>query len=231
VCGWYRLLDNEILSLAPNGMWGVHNSLLPKYRGGSPLVWSIINGDDTVGSTVFKISEGVDNGEILFQISITNNTNDDIKSLLNKIESALTRELPRKWESLVTGQAQLSIQDENKATYCGQRIEDDGQIDWYKNSKEIHNFIRAQSDPYPCAFTYYKRSKIHILSSNIIEITYHGTPGQVLRRDTDSITVACGNSSAIIITRIRVDNVIYNPNSLITSTTDRFTREAAPHTP
>ena len=55
VCGWYSLFRNSLINLFPKGMWGIHNSLLPLYRGGSPLVWSIINGDQYVGSSLFKI--------------------------------------------------------------------------------------------------------------------------------------------------------------------------------
>lgn len=101
VCGWYWLIDRETLDLVPNGLWGVHNSLLPKYRGGAPLVWSILNGDSHVGSSVFKISEGMDDGEILHQVKVKVLPDDNVGSLLEKIEQELIENLPKKWTDLV----------------------------------------------------------------------------------------------------------------------------------
>src|SRR3546814_7145236 len=69
-CGWYWLLSGEHLDKVPLGCFGVHNSLLPKYRGWAPLVWSIINGDREVGVSVFKFSTGVDDGDLLLQVPV-----------------------------------------------------------------------------------------------------------------------------------------------------------------
>ncbi len=222
VCGWYSLLDTEALSLVPKGLWGIHNSLLPKYRGGSPLVWSIINGDATVGSSVFKLTEGMDAGDILLQVEIENRITDDIQSLLNKIENKLLAELPKKWISLLNGKASLSLQNENDATYCGQRIDEDGLIKWDRSATEIHNFINAQSPPYPCAYSFLLGKKIFFHKSNPSALIYDGTPGQILRRTNESVLVSCGNRTALEIFEISINGKQIIPTTFIRSIKQRF---------
>jgi methionyl-tRNA formyltransferase len=222
VCGYYSLIDKETLSYVPNGLWGAHNSLLPKYRGGSPLVWSIINGDALVGCSVFKISERMDAGDLLLQIQVTNEISDDIQSLINKIEDNLLAELPKKWSNLINGEACLSSQAEENATYCGQRTEEDGLIDWKKPAVDIHNFIRAQSAPYPCAYTFLLDRKVLILKSKPSHFIYDGTPGQILRRSANSIFVACGNRTAIEILEVAINEKLGVPAAFIRSVKQRF---------
>ena len=82
VVGWYWLFSNEILSEVPNGLLGIHNSLLPKYRGGAPLVWSIINGEKNIGFSMFTLTEGMDEGDIWFQYKIELKQEDDINTIL-----------------------------------------------------------------------------------------------------------------------------------------------------
>lgn len=226
VCGWYSLLDSEALSFVPNGLWGIHNSLLPKYRGGSPLVWSIMNGDAFVGSSIFKLTEGMDTGDLLLQVEVENKISDDIQSLLNKIENKLLAELPNKWISLINGEAHLSAQNEQSATYCGQRTEEDGLIKWEKSATEIHNFIKAQSPPYPCAYSFLVENKILFHKSNPSALIYDGTPGQILRRTDTSVLVACGNRTALEILEISVNGKQSIPTTFIRSIKQRFRNEA-----
>jgi methionyl-tRNA formyltransferase len=217
VCGWYWLLDSEALSIVPEGLWGIHNSLLPKYRGGAPLVWSIINGDQVVGSSVFKISEGMDDGDILYQVSVENNEEDDVGSLLRKIEEKLLAQLPEKWGQLTSGIPSLSTQNEDEATYCGQRTEADGLIDWSKTASELYDFIRAQTRPYPCAFSYLNGKTVRFLKSRAHPGKYFGTPGQVLRVNDRSVIISCGSHTALEIIEIFVDGNTAPASSVLRS--------------
>ena len=223
VSGWYTLLDYTTLSYVKKGLWGIHNSLLPKYRGCSPLVWSIINGDLSVGCSVFRISEGMDDGEIAHQVIVDNTSDDDIHSILNKIESKLILELPSVWQTLLFGEGSFISQFESEATYCGQRVACDGLIDWRQPAEYIHNFIKAQSRPYPCAFSYLNGEKVLFLKSRSNELQYFGTPGQVLKRNLDSVLVSCGNNTAIEILRIEVNNKEVNVVDMFRSIKDRLT--------
>jgi methionyl-tRNA formyltransferase len=222
VCGWYWLLDKIDLEKIRGGLWGIHNSLLPRYRGGSPLVWSIIQGDEFVGSTIFKISDGLDNGPILHQIKFRMEDSDNISTVLHKIERILISEFPAKWFELISNDVELLTQDEENASYCGQRIIKDGLIDWSKSSKSVNDFIRALVPPYPCAFSFLKGERVEVLESKIHNGIFHGTPGQILKRELKSVVVSCGNNTAIEILKLRVGGIEIPPNQIVKSIGWRF---------
>ncbi|WP_027720768.1 methionyl-tRNA formyltransferase [Maridesulfovibrio zosterae] len=222
VCGWYQIFRKDMLDLAPFGFWGIHNSLLPKYRGGSPLVWSIIQGDNEIGASIFEIAEGMDEGKILHQVSIPFCEDDCIADALNKIETKLIKELPEKWISLIKGTAVFSFQNHEKATYCAQRIAEDGMINWNQQAETIHNFIRAQSKPYPGAFSYLNGKKITIWRSRVVSHRALGTPGQVYRRLDSSVWVSCKNGSILEIIETDLCGKKILPNEAFTSINNRL---------
>ena len=219
VCGWYQLLDEETLSRVPRGFWGVHNSLLPKYRGGSPLTWSILNGDDVVGCTVFELADGMDSGRVLLQVKVSNHVDDSIGSLLTKIEDSLIRKLPGKWLEVLNGNCVTREQNNDEATYCGQRLESDGEIDWNMDGKRIHDFVRAQSPPYPGAFTYLRGQKLAIFKTSPHPLPYFGTPGQVLSRNSESggVLIAAGSATAINVLEVSSEGETQRAVDLLTS--------------
>lgn len=225
VSGWYWLLDNEFLSYFNSGLWGLHNSLLPKYRGCSPLVWSVINGDNEVGATLFKISDGIDNGDIAHQFKVTISNEDNIATILHKIESIVMSQLPSIWPRLIDNNMTLIQQDSSKASYCCQRTPQDGLIEWNKNAREVHNFIRAQSAPYAFAFSYLNGNKISLYDSTVIEGTYFGIPGQIIRKSKEEIIVSCGCNSAISVSGFLQNGAEINSSSLIKSIKDRFSNQ------
>jgi methionyl-tRNA formyltransferase len=228
VCGWYTLIDPQTLSSVAGGLWGIHNALLPRYRGASPLVWSMIRGEPVVGSSVFRLSSGMDDGELLHQVRVENTTDDDIASILAKIEARLIEELPGRWQALLEGRAELLAQSEAGASYCGQRIEADGLIDWQQAARTVHDFIRAQAPPYPGAFSFLGTDQIRFLASRPLDVRYDGTPGQVLRRNPDgSVWIACGDSSAIEIRRVEIGGQSTAPADCLKSVRLRLTRTPA----
>ena len=205
VCGWYWLLRAEILEKVELGFWGAHNSLLPKYRGSSPLVWSLIRGEPVVGSTVFRFTPGMDDGPVLHQVKVEVTEQDSIGTVLARIEQGLLDELPAKWRDLLDGRAALQSQDEDEATYCSARLPGDGLIDWNKPAEEVRNFIRAQSEPYPGAFTFAEGRRVTVWDARPDPRTYYGIPGQVLVRSPEHVIVSCGEDSAVRLTRVSVD--------------------------
>lgn len=151
VLGWYYMIPKNIRELAKYGAWGIHASLLPNYAGGAPLTWAIINGEKKTGVTLFKMDDGVDNGPIIAQNEFLIEDNDTIKEVYEKatIESKkmLKDVLKRDFKNIV-----FKEQDQKAIEVFPQRNPNDGQIDLSKSAKDISNFIRAQSSPYPGAF-------------------------------------------------------------------------------
>lgn len=220
--GWYTLIDDQTLAAAEKGFYGLHVSLLPKYRGAAPLVWSIINGEPQVGATVFRFTQGMDDGDVLVQVRVPNFSEDNVGTILKKIEASLLVELPSKWKAVLDGSPHLLEQNHSEATFCGKRVPEDGRVDWSLPAKKVHDFIRAQTPPYPGAFSYMNGKRVVFLRTMVDERLFFGTPGQVLQCFKDSIVVACGEASAIRVMEIVVDGALTNPAKMMSSISIRL---------
>jgi len=170
VFGWYYIVPKTIREIPRLGCAGMHASLLPKYRGGAPLVWAMINGEDKSGLTFFYLEEGVDNGDIISQKEFPIEESDYIGDLIDKTTSAALDIIDESIPLLAENKAPRVKQDESQATYVPQRKPEDGKIDWSWDSQRIMNFIRAQSKPYPGAFTEIDGKKVIIWNADIFDL-------------------------------------------------------------
>ena len=168
VLGWYYMIPKSIRGLVKYGAWGIHASLLPRYAGGAPLVWAIINGEKETGVTLFRMEDGVDDGDIIAQKKLKINDNDTIKEVYNKATVASQKILVEILSSI--DNVKFKKQDKSKIEVYPQRSSQNGEINWYESSKKVYDFIRAQTLPYPCAFSYIKETKLKIINSKIADI-------------------------------------------------------------
>lgn len=168
VMGWYYMVPKSIRDLAKYGAWGIHASLLPNYAGGAPLVWAIIEGQKKTGVSLFKLSSGVDDGDIIRQKSFSIEETDTIKEVYEKATDASCDILI---DILKDGSKIIFYpQDKSKIKIYPQRSPDDGEIDWNWDVITINNFIRAQTKPYPGAWFRINNKKIVIWSADIHEV-------------------------------------------------------------
>ena len=151
VHGWYSIVD--LKSYPDIDFFGFHYSKLPRYRGNAPVVWQIINGEKQVGVSFFKFAIGVDSGPLISQAEIEVGDFEYIEDVLHKCDDSVTRMIDRFLYKLLKGDVRLYEQDGIEPTYFPKRSESDGLIDWTKSVLDVFNFIRAQSYPYPGAFT------------------------------------------------------------------------------
>jgi len=201
VLGWYYMIPKEILRTALIGALGIHASMLPKYRGGAPISWAIINGECETGVTLFHIGEGIDTGDIVAQRRVIIR---DMESWCQVYDRAT-------WESIImlreqlpllqSGHAQRIPQDTSLATLFPQRSPQDGQIDWRWSCKRIHDFIRAQTKPYPGAFTFSSGVKIIFWSGVPSSETSNEPPGTMLaaRNIGEDSRWVCGDGCVLIV--------------------------------
>ena len=150
VMGWYFMVPASIRCLAKKGAWGIHASLLPKYAGGAPLTWAIINGEPETGVTLFQLDNGVDTGNIIAQEKISIDFQDCIASVYERATSASENLILNALQNF--NSLEPVPQDMSQRTVFPQRSPNDGLIDMNQSAQEIYNFIRAQSHPYPGAF-------------------------------------------------------------------------------
>jgi len=135
---------------------------LPKYRGRTPHVWSIINNEKLTGITAHLIDVGCDTGDIIEQFQIIIKNNDTGASILKKFNNKYYPLVESVLNKITTNQLVTVPQDNSKATYFGKRTPDDGLIDWEWQRERIYNWVRAQTFPYPGAFTFYLNNKVII---------------------------------------------------------------------
>ena len=222
VVGWYRIIKKGTLEAVPGGFLGIHHSLLPKYRGGSPLVWAMINGEKSVGTSLFSFTEGMDEGDIWAQEEVAVGDNDYISDILVRLEEKAIAILREKYTDILDGKLKPRSQNHNEATFCSSRTPDDGLIDWNKNAKEIYDFIRAQSEPYPGAFTFLDGKKLVIWRTRPDNRIYYGRPGQVAERSADSVSVICGDNRPITLETVGLDGVKYPAGEIVKSIKTRL---------
>ena len=165
VMGWYYMVPKKIRETAKLGAWGIHASLLPDYAGGAPLVWAIINGEKKTGVSLFKLENGVDDGDIISQKEFDIKENDNINDVYKKATKASKKIL---LEILgTTKDYKFKPQDKSKIKIYPQRKPEDGEINVNWSADKIHDFIRAQTKPYPGAFFIINGKKITIWDAKI----------------------------------------------------------------
>jgi methionyl-tRNA formyltransferase len=168
--GWYYMVPRQVRESAPLGCAGIHASLLPKYRGWAPIPWAMINGEAKTGVTFFYLNDGVDNGDIIAQERFSIDPSDTCATVYEKATQASVKILREFLPLIAAGNAPRIPQDESQATYFPQRKPEDGLIDWSWSAKRIRDFIRAQTRPYPGAFTYLEGKKVIIWAADVLDV-------------------------------------------------------------
>lgn len=213
VIGWYYMVPRSLREIAPLGAVGIHASLLPKYRGGAPLVWTIINGETQGGVSLFHLADGVDDGDLIGQIGFDIGLEEDIADVIRKATNAsvqLVREyIPR----LAAGNAPRIPQDHALATVVPPRKPEDGLLDWTtKSALQAYNWVRAQTRPYPGAFTYLLGKKVTLYKASLSEVVCGKDvfPGEILPTvpdAPDALGVWCADNRLLRVHEVEVDGV------------------------
>jgi methionyl-tRNA formyltransferase len=159
----YLFLIEEDLILLPSKLAiNIHGSLLPKYRGRTPHVWAIINGESKTGITVHQITKGCDEGKIINQLEIPIHKEMTGGELLSVYNAHYLSLIVKTLKIIELNDFKLIVQNEKAATYFGKRTPADGIINWNWSKERIINWVRAQAYPYPGAFTLYNQEKVII---------------------------------------------------------------------
>ena len=167
------LIERDVFSFPKLYAINFHGSLLPKYRGRTPHVWAIINGEQRCGITAHLIDGGCDTGPVIMQQEVEifdEDTGQDILERYKQLYPAIVMEVLKKVDC---DNVQMSIQDETRASFFGKRTPSDGLIDWSWQTTKIKNWVRAQADPYPGAFTFYEEKKVIIDKIDIARIEFN----------------------------------------------------------
>lgn len=164
VNGWNRLIESDVIGLAPMGGLGVHAGHPPIGLGRAPLVWNILLGRTDIEVYVFRLTPNADDGKILAIRTVEITPYDNVKHLYEKVMLATAHLFPDAIYALCKGN-EGAEQDIENAVYYEKRTPDDGLIDFRKSEIEIYNFVRSQVPPYPGAFAWLSGAKWTILDA------------------------------------------------------------------
>ncbi|HEY4495292.1 MAG TPA: methionyl-tRNA formyltransferase [Candidatus Paceibacterota bacterium] len=152
IAAYGKILPKEILEIPRYGFINVHPSLLPKYRGASPIQYAILKGDKKTGVTIMKIDEKMDHGPILEKSEIQISKSETYETLSKKLAKLGAKLLIKIIPDYVLGKIKPVEQDHLKATYTKIIKKEDGKINWSKSTEEIERMTRAYY-PWPSAWT------------------------------------------------------------------------------
>lgn len=180
VAAFGRLLSQKILDLVPLTL-NVHASILPRWRGASPIAQSILHGDSETGVSMMKIVQELDAGPVMLQKKIPIDSMDDTEQLTQKLSQVGGQALIESLQLLNHGKADFVEQDSKKATFAPMLNVEDAKIDWNANAINIQRHIRAYS-PNPGAHTFDGTERIKIFKSRVLSENAFGKPGTLSRK-------------------------------------------------
>ncbi len=203
VCGWRSILNAKLGEFMKYGLIAAHDSLLPAYRGFSPINWAIINHEKETGVSLFKLDDGdVDSGMLFGQLVTPIGPDDYAQDVYQRVTEDTVKLYMSFFEQALNGQVSFHEQDESLASYTCARRPEDGFIDWNKTDQEVYNLIRALAPPYPGASTVFegKRYTIHRarLGPNRQKNYIGRIPGRVVSIQKDGVEVLAGTGSVLL---------------------------------
>lgn len=204
------LIEEDIINHSNTLTFNIHGSLLPKYRGRTPHVWAIINGEHKAGVTAHVIDSNCDTGDIIYQIEIPIENEDTGATMLKKYEKVYYPLVKKVLKNVTNNEIHLTPQNESDATYFGKRTPADGEINWNWTKEDIRNWVRAQAFPYPGAFTFYNNQKIIIdkVSISNIKTTSSQVSGEIIQLKPNLVVKA--QNGAINLDLIRTENCTFD---------------------
>jgi len=205
VCGWYSMIPAATRAVATRGFIGVHNSLLPRYRGAAPIVWAMLHGEETVGLSMYTLTDGMDDGDVWARSSTAVGPDDYIGDVLKRLERACEDMIRRTFPGILDGSVAPSPQEAAAATYGAFRQPEDGRIRWGDSAAQVYRGIRAQSAPFPGAFTSLDGRRLTIWRAHPFEPPYYAQPGEVVRDGVGEAMVVCGDERALVIEQCQLD--------------------------
>lgn len=193
VAAFGQILSREILELPRFGCINIHASLLPKYRGASPINWCIINGEKETGVTIMQMNDGVDEGDILTQVTVPIAEDETAESLFGKLSKAGAELLVDTLPKLERGEITPVKQNDAESSHTKMMKKSLGEIDWTKSAVEIERLVRGLNS-WPSAYTYINGKSVKLWRCEVADRDFAGADraGELLKVTKDTVEVACG---------------------------------------
>jgi len=204
VVAYGQIIPSSIIYLPKYNSINVHFSLLPKYRGASPVQWAILNGERKTGITIFELNEKMDEGDIL--------TQEEFEILPGEGAAKLEARLALKGAEILTetiakiDEIKPRKQDHSIATYAPLIKKEDGRIDWINDALHVERQVRAFT-PWPSVYTFLGEKRVKIHKGRKIEDRIEPfSAGEILEVKKEGIEVCCGEGSVFLIESLQPEN-------------------------
>ena len=199
VVGWSQLVHDAFIALAREGVFGMHPTLLPRHRGRAPIPWAILTGLARTGVTLFEIPDATaDSGAIVGQVTLDVGRDETATSLFARIADAHVELIREYVPQLIAREAPRIPQDPSRASAWPRRTPADGIIDWETRAPYLYDWVRAQTRPYPGAFTFLGEEKVIVWGARPIELTETAPAGTIVDMGPAGPVVACGEGGLVL---------------------------------
>ena len=191
VAAFGQILSQEILDMPRLGCLNVHASLLPKYRGASPIQHVILDGEEKTGITIMQMNAGLDTGDILYQKEIVIREDETYESLEQALMKLGGETIVEALTLLEQGRLKATPQDDEKSNYAPLIKKEMGRIDFNRDAFALDRQIRGMN-PWPSAYTTWRGKQLKLWRARPKETEKLGAPGEVIEVSKDRFTVATG---------------------------------------
>jgi methionyl-tRNA formyltransferase len=199
VVGWSQLVHESFIASAREGVFGMHPTLLPRHRGRAPIPWAILTGLARTGVTLFEIVDSTaDSGAIVGQLVVDIAPDETATTLYARLAEAhveLTRDLV---PQLIARTAPRFRQEPTRASSWPKRSPSDGIIDWETRAPYLYDWVRAQTRPYPGAFTFLGDERVIVWGARPVELDANAPAGTIVDIDSAGPVVACGEGGLVL---------------------------------
>lgn len=196
VAAFGQILRPHVLELPPRGCLNVHASLLPRWRGASPIHYAILAGDKQTGISLMRMDEGLDTGPVYVQETIAIGPDETTESLHDRLAALGADMIGRHLDRILRGELTAVPQDDDGSTYAPMIKKEAGQIDWQQPAADLDRLIRAMT-PWPGAFTTWEGQNLKILAARPAGGSGTGRAGLVVT-EGDGAAVLTGEGRLVL---------------------------------
>lgn len=191
-CAYGQIIPDEILEFPKYGCINIHGSLLPKFRGGAPIHWAIISGEEETGITIMDMVSAMDAGDIISSRSIKISEDDYLDKVYEKLSLVGRDLLMETLPSIIDGTCKRVKQDLDKVTFGMNIKKEEEKIDFSRTAKEIRNLVRGLNSV-PGAYAIFGDKRMKIYDVSIIDKDSNDIPGKIVDVTKNSIIVSTGD--------------------------------------
>ncbi|MBR4277184.1 MAG: methionyl-tRNA formyltransferase [Lachnospiraceae bacterium] len=202
VAAFGQIISQEILDMPRYGCVNIHASLLPKYRGASPIQRVILDGEKKTGVTIMQMDAGIDTGDMLYKVETEISDEDTFETLHDRLTGIGAEAIVEALPLIESGELVPEKQDDSQSCYAKLIKKEMGKIDFNKSAEEVSRLVRGMN-PWPSAYTFLSGKQMKVWRVSVLPQTDDKTgkavPGEIVELTKDGITVKCGEGSVKIL--------------------------------